>query len=527
MAEIDRVSIEERKIPSLHLMERAGIAVAVELHRLCGNPATPVLALCGKGNNGGDGFVAARRLQGYGYRPRVLLSHAPDELSPNSRTNWKRFDASPFPHWGLWNSPEASQWFDNRPVILDALLGTGASGAPRPPYKELIDNANRFSRWTLGVDIPSGVDSTTGEAAGPAMLCRATVTFGLPKAGHFLRDGLDLSGSLSIADIGFPADLLVDAQSEASLLTPSWAAQVLPRYSISSHKGNRGRVLLVAGSRNLLGASLLCARAAVAAGSGLVTLALPESLNSVAKAAIPEAMTLPLPETAGGGLSTKGLETLIRFAVGVDAVAIGPGLGLDPETVSLVREVLKACEKPLVLDADGINSLDRKAHEELLKGRNDPTIMTPHPGELARFLGSTSIEEIERDRWGAARSLVEDLKVTLVLKGAGTVVASPQTKLLINRSGHPAMAQGGMGDALTGIVVSFLGQGLDPQAAAALGVYLHGRAGEYTARAANTFSVSASQLISHLSQALSELLAFSTSLQWAGPSKIDRKEKGT
>jgi NAD(P)H-hydrate epimerase len=526
MAAIDRVSIQERNIPSLHLMERAGRAVARECHRLCGDPTTPVLALCGKGNNGGDGFVAARYLQGYGYRPKVLLSHPPEELSEDGQTNWKRFDSSPIRAWGVWKSEETESWFEGRPVVIDALLGTGVQGAPRPPFDELIELSNDKSCWALGVDIPSGVNSDTGKAPGAAIRCRATVTFGLPKTGHFLREGLDLTGSLSIANIGFAEDLLEKADSQAFLLTPEWASRALPRYPISTHKGARGRALIVAGSPNLMGAGLLCAKAALATGSGLVTLALPESLNGAAKATVPEVMTLPLAQTTDGAISTKGLETALRFAESVDALAVGPGLGRDPETELFVHEFLERSGAPLVLDADGINSFQRKTHGELLVKRREPTVMTPHPGELARFLG-VSVGDIESDRWGVSTSLVEDLNVTLVLKGAATVIASPDRKLLLNRSGHPAMAQGGMGDALTGAIVSFLGQGLDPHTAAALGVYLHGRAGEYAARSGTAYSISASQLISHISEALNELLAFSTSRQWASSPKSIRKEKGT
>jgi len=507
MAKIDRDSIEERGIPSLGLMERAGWAIARECSRLCGSPATPISVFCGKGNNGGDGLVAARHLQGWGYKPRVVLTHPPEELSPDSKANLERYLVTPDADTSVWGSDVALRVLGNRPVVIDALLGTGSRGAPRPPYDEVIREINEDAKWSLAADIPSGVESDTGHAPGEATDCKATVTFGLPKRGHLLREGLDKSGRLIIADIGFPRDLLEGAESQAELLTGEWAARTIPKYPISAHKGTRGRTLIVAGSREMLGAALLSARAALASGSGLVTLALPESLNPAAKSAVPEAMTLPLPETRSGRLAKKGLEAVLDFSTRVDAVAVGPGLGQDEETRELVWGILNEFEGNVVLDADGLNLIAGPKHLDVVRKRGNGTVMTPHPGELARLLGKTAVEEIEHDRWTRAQETADDLGVTLLLKGAATAVATPGKPIAVNRTGDPAMAQGGMGDALTGIIVSLLGQGLHPHDAACLGAYLHGRAGESAARANGPLGVTAGELIEKIGKATGEILS--------------------
>jgi NAD(P)H-hydrate epimerase len=516
MAEIDRTAIVDRGIPSLALMERAGWSVARECHRLCEHPGTPILILCGRGNNGGDGLVAARHLLGWGYRPRVLLSHPADSLSSDGQINFHRYCKSPCADWGVWEADKESEWFAGKPVVVDALLGTGSRGAPKPPYSDLIHRSNRSARWILGVDIPSGVDADTGRVESEAMGCRATVTFGLPKKGHFLAGGLDHTGSLIVADIGFPEDLLESSSPRAVLLTEDWARCQLPTYPTSAHKGLRGKTLLVAGSPQLLGAALLAARAALAAGTGLVTLALPESLNAAAKGAVTEAMTLPLPETKTGHLSMKGIQALLEFSQNADAVAIGPGLGGCEETRELVVEFLRQCPCRVAVDADGLNALNKEVHKDLLRSRAAATVLTPHPGEMARLIASASIEEVESNRWDVASKTSAELGATVLLKGAATVVATPGKPLGLNRTGLSAMAQGGMGDALTGILLAFLGHGMDPHTSACLAAFLHGRAGELGACANSPLAVTAGCLIDCLGEAAQTLLKTSASRQKAG-----------
>jgi NAD(P)H-hydrate epimerase len=505
MADIDRETIQVRGIPSSTLMERAGWQVADETHRRCGNPRRPVLILCGKGNNGGDGWVAARHLHHRGYRPAVLATHPPETFSKDTALNWERYRALPASRWEVFEEPRSLSLFQDRPVVLDALLGTGAKGAPQAPYDRLIDLANDHADWILGVDIASGVDAETGQVESVAIRCKATLAIGLPKQGQVLRQGLDRTGDLILADIGFPRDLTEGALHEAELLTPEWAAAHFPARSASTHKGDRGKILLVAGSPQLMGAGFLAAEAALAAGAGLVTLALPASLNSAAKIRVPEAMTLPLPENSDGSLSRTGLEALLAIMEKMDACGIGPGLGSNPETAELVRSLVSQTQLPVVLDADAIKAFADPSAKELLRNRRGEVVLTPHPGELAHLLDKSSPAEIESDRWANARAAVEDLGKVLLLKGPATVIAAPGQVHWISRAGHPAMAQGGMGDTLTGMIAALLGWGLPARGAAALGAFWHGRSGECAAGLFGPHSVTATQLISQLGRAFREM----------------------
>jgi NAD(P)H-hydrate epimerase len=528
MAEIDRTAIEERGIPSLALMERAGWCVAAECHRLCADPQTPIVVLCGKGNNGGDGFVAARHLQGWGYHPRVLLSDSPESLSPDGRTNWERYRKTPWAQWRLWAEPAAQDWFEDRPVVVDALLGTGFRGIVSPPYSTIIQTANENSRWALGADIASGVDADSGQSGPDALHCQTTVTFGLPKKGHFLREGLDHTGRLVVVDIGFPPDLIQNAPGMADLITGQWAVRHIPVYSRSAHKGLRGRTLLVAGSPGFLGAAILAAKAALKSGTGLVTLALPRSLNAAAKSALPEVMTYPLPETKAGNFAFEGLANLLAFAGKMDSAAIGPGLGQEAETQHLAAGFIRECPVPVVVDADGLNALAASSPPEILNARTAATVLTPHPGEMGRLLGGLKVDEVEAQRWELAARASEDWRATVLLKGAATVVASGGEVLKVNRTGHPAMAQGGMGDALTGILLSLLGQGLRPHDAACLAAYWHGRAGDWAALSEGPLSATADCLIDHLGLALQEIMDNSQHHQKDGALLFDSDiRKGT
>ena len=505
MAEIDRIAIQERGIPSLKLMENAGRATALHFHQLCGSPSARVLVLCGKGNNGGDGLVAARHLLGRGYRPRVILTHPPEELSQDSRTNFERYQVLPFARWTVWGEDSSTNWFHGRPVVIDTLLGTGARGIPRSPYDRIIDRVNESASWSMGVDIASGVDSDTGEVPGEAIGCRSTITFGLPMAGHFRGEGIDYTGTLSVADIGFPMDIVTDAKGEAELITHEWAGPRLPRYRRSVYKAERGRVLIIAGSAAMLGAAILATRAAVKAGAGLTTVAIPKSLNAPLKGAVPEAMTLPLEESGNGEVSMEAIDTLLAFSRTVDSVAIGPGLGRSEEVINLVHSVVERCESPMVVDADGLYALSDDRGRDILGNRTSPTVLTPHAGEFVRLAEDLSPEEFQKDTWVATKHLANHLKSTVLLKGPATVMASPGSVLLVNRSGHPAMSQGGMGDVLTGVIAALLGEGLEPQAAAGLGAFIHGRAGEWAYQDNRSRTVTGTEVIEHMAAAFSEL----------------------
>ncbi|MCB9782480.1 MAG: NAD(P)H-hydrate dehydratase [Candidatus Omnitrophica bacterium] len=506
MAEVDRISIQDRGIPSLSLMESAGRATARHFHRCCGDPSARVLILCGKGNNGGDGLVAARNLLGFGYRPRVLLTHSPEELSEDSRINFERYRCLPLSRWSVWDPEQGDEVFEGNPVVLDSLLGTGAKGEPRSPYGDLIERANDCASWCFGVDIASGINSDTGEVAGEAVGCRSTLTFGLPMVGHFRWDGIDYTGTLSVADIGFPKDVTDRVEAEAELITQEWARENLPRYTRSVHKGDRGRVLIVAGSAAMLGAAVLCSRAAIRTGAGLTTLAIPKSLNASVKGILPEVMTLPLPENDNGEFSEEALKKILSFADSMDSIGVGPGLGRSEGVRSLVRGLVAKTDLPMVVDADGLFALSDEEGRKILKGRSADTVLTPHPGEFLRLCGENlGMEDLKKESWERCRALSKELEVSILLKGPATAIGSPDGRILINRSGHPAMSQGGMGDILTGMVATFLGEGLIPQEAAGLAAYVHGRAAEWAYCETGSRTVSASEVADSLSKVFREL----------------------
>jgi NAD(P)H-hydrate epimerase len=364
----------------------------------------------------------------------------------------------------------------------------------------VIHCVNEKARWSLGVDLPSGIDADTGCAGGEAVRCRATVTFGLPKKGHFLLDGLDVSGELHVADIGFPQDLLESAESDADWVTPSLVSSWLPTFPRSTHKGARGHTLLIAGSSELLGAAILAARGCLAMGTGLLTLGIPASLNQALKVAVPECMTLPLLEESPGHLGGACLPQVLSFAEKVEAAGIGPGLGNTDAVQNLVAGFLGQFGKPVVVDADGLNALAKLDVQKILASRQASTVLTPHPGEMSRLLGLNSIVQVENRRWEIARESTEAWQCTVLLKGAATVISTPGCTLHVTRTGHPGMAQGGMGDVLTGMILAMLGQGMGPHESAVCSAYLHGKTGEILGTNQGFGGIEAGKLVEYLDQ---------------------------
>lgn len=479
MAAIDRQSIDRHGIPGSQLMENAGMGVVrfVVENRLA-VPGSPVSILCGRGNNGGDGLVIARGLIDYGIPVRLYLFASPDRFKGDAALNWNRLPEEVLREAvsvDPASQPEASYFEDlaRSSLVIDALFGTGFQGALDSHWVPWIEPLESLRDKMLAVDVASGVDADTGEAPGIHVKARWTVTMGLPKRGQLRGPGLDATGFLKVQDIGFPESLTGCGDDDPALLEPGDIAPLLPRREIASHKGSAGRLLVIAGSTGLTGAAALCSEAALTGGAGLVTLGVPVSLNPIMEIKLTEVMTLPLPETATGSLNVQAAERVLEFAERCDALAIGPGLGRDPSTGKLVRAILRSYQGPTILDADGIFAL--QPHPEILKERR--IVMTPHPGEMAHFLGQP-LERILAAPWETARETARRLGITVVLKGARTAIASPEGVLRINSTGNSAMASAGMGDVLSGLIAAFLAQGLLPFQAAQAGVYLHGLAGD-------------------------------------------------
>ena len=486
MRAIDRWAIEEHGVPSLDLMERAGAGVARAVERLV--PDGPAAVVCGKGNNGGDGLVVARLLRDAGREATVVLTAAPHELAGDARVNLERLPgAPPVPLSGASEALVASS------VLVDALLGTGFQGEARGVVAEAIAQVNRAGGPVVSVDVPSGVDASTGVVCGDAVCATVTVTFQAAKPGLWIRPGKAHAGEVQVIDIGIPRG--APSRGAIGLIEPSVLAR-LPRRVPGSTKFSSGHVLIVGGSRGLTGAPRMTARASMRAGAGYVTALVPASQQAViATGELPELMTRGLPDD-GEGMTADGVEPVLRAAERGGTVALGPGLGRREAAVSFARALARATPLPIVLDADGLN-----AHAGCLAdlaARPAPTVLTPHAGELGRLLELDSAE-IERERLRHVRAAAERARAVVVLKGDDTLIADGDGRVAISPGGSPALATAGTGDVLTGVIATLLAQQLDAFTAAAAGVWLHAAAGREAAiRLGTAEAVIASDVIAAL-----------------------------
>jgi NAD(P)H-hydrate epimerase len=501
---LDRQTMTEAHIPGLTLMEHAGAGVVGQMEELFGSlTGRTVTVLCGKGNNGGDGFVVARLLKQKRARIQVVLLAKPADLTGDAKAMYRRLvkltgtavvQASPSKEriQGLLRASD---------VIVDALLGTGLSSPVTGPYLAAIEAINDAGVPVASVDLPSGIDADTGAILGAAVRASLTVTFGLPKLGLYLGSGMDHAGAVRVVDIGIPRAFVERIDSRIRLLTSEEVHRLLPRRTASSHKGTYGHAGIIAGSVGKTGAAALAAMAALRIGAGLVTVATPSSANSALEAKLLEAMTAPMPETEAKTLARSGLERLLAFANERSAVAIGPGLTTHPETADLVQALLPRLEKPSVLDADALNAL--AGHTALLSSCKTAPILTPHPGEMARLdEHAASSQAVNADRIGMATRFAQRHGVVLLLKGARTVVANPDGRAAICPTGNPGMATAGTGDVLTGIIAGLLAQRLTAWDAACAGVYLHGLAGDMAAADLGPAGMIAGDLLERIPHAI-------------------------
>jgi len=481
MQQLDRQTIEVYGVPGYELMERAGRHVTDVLKaRFAGAKARSALIFAGKGNNGGDGFVVARLLADAGWSVTLVILAAGEEITGDAKKNLDRIPPSveKLVFSGISAADRLLNLVQGINVIIDAIFGTGLKSAPSGIHAEAINLINSSGKPVVAVDIPSGVDATSGKTFGVAVKADITVTFGAAKLGHVLYPGAEHTGEIIVTDIGIPPELLGKAPF-VEYVDQKFASTLIKQRRKTAHKGSNGHSLIIAGSRGKSGAAAMAANSAMRSGAGLVTLAVPCSIHPVLELKTTEAMTVPLEETPGGALALKSLETIRKLLEGKDAAAVGPGLGLHDETKIVAREIVSVAGVPLVLDADALNA----AAEEIscLRTSASPAlVLTPHPGEMARLTG-ISIAEIESDRVKAAGNFAKAFECFLLLKGARTVIAAPDGRLAIIGSGNPGMASGGMGDVLTGVITALLGQGYEPFEACCLGAFCHGLAGDMAA----------------------------------------------
>ncbi len=480
MAEVDRRSIASGVVSGSDLMERAGRRVVEVINEEWdGLENLDVVVVCGKGNNGGDGFVVSRLLISKGSRVRTLLTGVLDQVQGDALHHLKLLTTSggvvePMTHQA--DLDVLKDAIEGADLVVDALLGTGVCGAPRGQMARVIEVVVAGRRPVVSVDLPSGVDADTGNVPGACIKAAITVTFGLPKIGQMFFPGRDQCGVLRLVDIGFPEAVVEQVPACAEVLSSEWAANKIPRRPGDAHKGSCGSVSVIAGSTGMSGAACLTAHTALLSGCGRVTLGVPASLNEIVEIKLTEAMTKPLPEVRKRGcLSLRAMGDITAMLEKKDCLVVGPGVGRHRETVELVRRTVQKAPLPVVVDADGLNALVGAV--DILKQRRHETILTPHLGEFARLTGS-EIDAIAADPLVAASDFATALGVILVLKGAPTVIALPDGRTVVNPSGNPGMATAGSGDVLAGAIAGFTAQGLGGADAACIGVYFHGKAGD-------------------------------------------------
>jgi len=493
--EIDQTSVERYGISINVLMENAGRAVCSAALRKFPQ-ARRIAVICGGGNNGGDGFVAARHLAAKGKEVTVYTSKKTGEYSDQPFENLNSAEKSGIP---IVEAAGDTSKIGACDLIVDALLGTGLESEVRKPDAILIDFINASKCPRLSVDIPSGIDSNTGAVLGKAVKADATVTFVTPKVGIAIHPGLEYAGEIFVAGITTPRHLEENIQCE--IITYETCATIMRPRPDDSHKGTYGHTLVIAGSTGKSGAAILASEAAIQTGSGLVTLAVPESIHNVAEQKTSEAMTEPLKEN-GGCFGKTAIEKAVEIMRGKNSLVIGPGISACDETSAFFRKVIARCDIPKVIDADGLNILAK--NPDIFEKIGDGAILTPHPAEMARLCGKTT-GEIQADRIGAARELSSQMECFVVLKGARTVTVSPRGGAYINPTGNPAMASGGMGDVLAGVIGGLLAQGYNPEEACILGVFAHGLSGDMCAKKTGGVAVRAGEVSASMPGAFAKI----------------------
>lgn len=508
MREADRRTIEEIGIPSLVLMENAGRQVVAAIEASFENlQERRVAVVCGRGNNGGDGFVVARTLYQRGIDVAVFLLGRVADVRGDARTNLEILgrlgltvvEIDDEQEWELHLSEITACG-----LVVDALFGTGLRQAVSGMLETVVADLNASGIPIVSIDVPSGLSADTHRLIGDAIEASMTVTLAAPKPCLVLPPADARAGDLVIADIGIPTDILNGVDGAwLELLTRDRMRELLQPRSAESHKGDFGRVLVIAGSRGKTGAAHLTAMGALRSGAGLVTIATPRSAQSVVASLAPEYMTDAVDETPEGTIDYAALERVLEMKA--DVIAAGPGLGVGQSTVAFVHGLLERSGVPLVLDADALNAFAEEP--DRLQGRDGlDVIITPHPGEMARLAG-VSVDEVQNDRVEVARGFAVAHHVHVVLKGHRTLVANPEGRVAINLTGNPGMATGGTGDVLTGMIAAWFAQLLDADAACRLAVHLHGLAGDLAEADEGEVAMTAGDLLMRLGDAALELSA--------------------
>ncbi|MCX7965418.1 MAG: NAD(P)H-hydrate dehydratase [Syntrophorhabdaceae bacterium] len=503
MAEYDRYAIENWGIPSTVLMENAGRGAYRFIKELYLTKKSRIVIFCGRGNNGGDGFVIGRYAIRDGHDVRVFLLAEKDTLKGDAAINMRLFESSGGHIIELKEyTDKIKMAIKHADIVVDAIFGTGLSKIVSGIEKAVIEDINNFSKKVISVDIPSGIDGKTGKILGAAVMAHHTFTFAYPKLGHFIYPGAHHTGKLTVIDISIPdfieQKIGIDGHIVDGDMIRSFFRHRLPW----SHKGTYGHAAVIAGSPGKTGAAHMASQAALKIGAGLVTLLIPASLNNIMEVKLTEVMTYPVEDGGSGFFTDLSYKQVMNFIEDKDVIIMGPGISQNPETSEFARKVFLKTDKPFVIDADGINAF--VGYLDLIKGSGRKVVFTPHPGELARLLGGTP-KEINENRMEKGREFVEKTGAYLVLKGANTMIFTPEGEIYINPTGNPGLAKGGSGDILTGFIGGLISQGYTLKEASIFGVYIHGYIADTWVGSHSDMVLFACDLLDGLDQALLEI----------------------
>jgi NAD(P)H-hydrate epimerase len=514
MKSADEFAIKTLRIPSLRLMEKAGSAVVTEIiHRIhhaqsdrkhsVVSGSKTVFIFCGKGNNGGDGFVVARLLGKKNFAVTVVLIESDKDLSADARANYERIqdhsaDRIEITGFGAFLKRKKKKC----DVIVDAMLGTSFRGELKGDYRKAVEWCNKRASLKIAVDIPTGLDGETGQVLSSAFRADVTVTISNPKIGFYRGRAKEFTGEVVVADIGIPRKAITNVNT--MLVESADVQKTFPRRAINSHKHSVGKIFAIAGSKSMMGAALLCSQSAMRSGAGQVILAIPDTeYPAIAKRTL-EVMPLGLPATRQGSIAFSAIEEMKQRIGWSNVVLLGCGMSRNAETQEVVREVIRTCSRSLVIDADGLNALT--GHLDILKKRRTKNVvLTPHRGEFSRMVGMAP-DMIEENIFSIASDFAKKFNVVLVVKGAPTFVAHSNGKIFVNSTGNPGMSTAGSGDVLAGIIASFIGQGNSALDASVNGVYIHGRAGDLAAEKNGIHGMIASDMIHYLPAAIQGIL---------------------
>jgi ADP-dependent NAD(P)H-hydrate dehydratase / NAD(P)H-hydrate epimerase len=495
MRAMDQSAIEDFGIPETLLMENAGLAAYRVLRDRFPLAGRRILALCGSGNNGGDGLVVARKVFSDGGHAQVLLLGDPTRYRGASAVNWEIVQQMGIEVIPYSTTAIVEDLLSACDVIVDGLLGTGLSKPVRGHYGDVIARVNASDRPVMSLDIPSGIHGDTGQIMGTAIRADLTVTFGLPKIGNLLYPGHQHAGTLYVSHISFPPALTRADHLTVAINHPPQ----IPDRSPWGHKGSFGDTLFIAGAAGYYGAPYLAGMAHLKTGGGYTRLAAPASIVPTLAARGPEIVFLPQVETDTGSIALGNLDALVAIARSRDMVVIGPGLSLNEETAQLVRGLAETVRVPMLIDGDGLAAIGNSP--EILRNRPGDTVLTPHPGEMTRLTG-LSLNAIQDDPIGILQKTADQLQATIVLKGAHSLIGFPDQRVFVNMTGNHAMATAGSGDVLTGAIAAMLGAGLPLDMAVCKGVELHGLAGDMAAEVMGADGVTASDILAYLPDAV-------------------------